>query len=256
MRLSHYIFNFLPFAIHREQFQCYAFLTLIKDSVLIIIICSYTLNLCLTGNTTSSFEWRFNYHNWGSIDVFNGPKSKIARNGSRFINPAMPSHCSAYIHSHEYISTVLTSTFPPFSRLPAWEEWIKSAGCLATQPVPTHLIKHFYPIRTQDFHKFARFSGAFAIKHRTRGGNAPWKYSAVTSRGCIMHGRFAEFWRILFFCDKEAASFAFRCDTVRLSESKGSLMLLMNSVLSSWEKNERSSRLRAVGRSETFGESV
>jgi len=92
----------------------------------------------------------------------------------------------------------LASTFPPFSQLSARGKRIKSAGCLATQPVPAHPIKHFYPIRIQDFHKFARFSGASAIKHRTRGGNAPWKYSAVTSRGCVTHGRLAEFWRILF----------------------------------------------------------
>lgn len=116
----------------------------------------------------------------------------------------------------------------------------------ATRSHSSH--RHFYPIRIQDFHKFARFFGASAMKHRTRSGNAPWKYSAVTSRSCITHGWFAEFWRI-FATKKLLLPLLF--DATRLVYPKAKdRSLLTNPFLSSWEKNDQSSRLHAVGRSD------
>lgn len=153
------------------------------------------------------------------------------------------------------VHSLSRSTFPPFSQrerngLNPPDVWQRNSS-----PAP---IKHFYPICIQDFHKFARFYGASAIKHRTRRGSAPWKYSAgVTSRRarCVMlMPRLADaLWRLVFLQQRSRRFLCVSiCDTVRLSESGGSLTLFVNPFLFFREKNGRSSRLRAVDRSRNF----
>lgn len=79
--------------------------------------------------------------------------------GRGFINPTAPSHCKARSRVTAYISARNSQ---------CEKNGLNPVGCLAAQPIASvrrpraHLvlIKHFYPICIQDFHKFAHSSPA------------------------------------------------------------------------------------------------
>lgn len=118
-----------------------------------------------------------------------------------------------------------------------------------------HPIKHFYPICIQDFHKFARFPRSrWSIPRRKYAMKIfgkvtfPMGRLAWTRDGFVFGVATKKLLPPLFDATR------FVCSRAKDRSRKRRFLLTNLSFFSSRERNGRSSWLRAVGRSETFGD--